>query len=154
IADILTVGFGAADNLSGVDTVAATLDGAAVADGQAVQLWTLAPGAHTLTVTATDRAGNSQTQTVTFTVQVAYGGLEALKHWFADHGYIDNQGVVNSLDQKLRAARAAHERGQHETEDSILRAFIAEVQAQTGKHIFEPAGSTLASWAQTMIDSH
>ena len=154
IADVLTVGYTAADAMSGVDTVVADLDGAAVTDGQAVQLWTLAPGAHTFTVTATDRAGNSQTRTVTFTVAVTYDGLEQLKHWFADHGYIDNQGVVNSLDQKLRAARAAHERGQHETEDNILRAFIAEVQAQTGKHIFEPAGSTLASWAQTMIDSH
>jgi hypothetical protein len=50
-----------ADATSGVATFAATLDGAPVAGP--VELWRLPAGVHQLTMTATDAAGNTATQT-------------------------------------------------------------------------------------------
>jgi hypothetical protein len=67
-------------------------------------------------------------------------------------GLIKNQGIVTSLDQKLDAAQAAHNRGQYATEDNILSAFISEVNAQAGTGILEPAVTCLirdAQWLQS-----
>ena len=51
---------------SGVKTLVATLDGVTVVNGQVIDLYTLALGDHTLTVTATDFYGNTATKSVTF----------------------------------------------------------------------------------------
>jgi uncharacterized protein YegL len=149
---MLSVAWTATDALSGIDSQSATLDGAAIANGAVVDLSTVSLGAHTLVVTATDKAGNSTAVTVTFQVKVTYDSLEALKHRYFEQGLIKNQGIVTSLDQKLRAARDAHDRGQYGTEDNILGAFISEVHAQAGKGIMEPAVTTLIRDAQWLMD--
>ena len=56
-----------ADGGSGVTASNATLDGAAIAVPHATSSTTLAPGQHTLEITAVDRVGNQATVTVTFT---------------------------------------------------------------------------------------
>lgn len=149
---MLNIAWTAADALSGVASESATLDGAPIANGAVVDLSTLAMGTHTFVVTATDMAGNTTSITVVFEVKVTYDSLEALKHRFYELGLIKNQGIVTSLDQKLRAAKAAHERGQYGTEDSILAAFIAEVEAQAGKGIFDPATTKLMADGQWLMD--
>ncbi|MDF2629119.1 MAG: hypothetical protein K0R39_2950 [Symbiobacteriaceae bacterium] len=65
----LTLDFSAADELSSVDIITATLDGNAVVDGQAINLTDKA-GFHTLTVTVVDRAGNTTTRSVTYQVLI------------------------------------------------------------------------------------
>ncbi len=64
----LMLDFSAEDPFSGLASLTADLDGAPATSGQAVDLGALAAGTHTLTVTALDRAGNSATKSVTFTV--------------------------------------------------------------------------------------
>jgi hypothetical protein len=56
------------DATSGVRSVRAVLDGESVEPGE-WQMWTLSTGRHVLTVTATDAAGNTSSQTVVFTVR-------------------------------------------------------------------------------------
>jgi uncharacterized protein YjbI with pentapeptide repeats len=71
----LTLSFGASDGAgSGVQTQAATLDGAPVSSGQVVAIGGLALGSHTLTLTATDQLGQSSARSVVFAVAPA-GGL-------------------------------------------------------------------------------
>jgi hypothetical protein len=57
-----------------------------------------------------------------------------VQHAF-ETGAIDSQGVAESLLAKVGAAHAAADRGDFRTATNILRAFIQEVQAQSGLHI-------------------
>ena len=66
---VLTLQFEGRDDLSGADTVTATLDGAPVVNGQVIDLADKA-GLHTLTVTVVDKAGNSTTSSVTYKVKI------------------------------------------------------------------------------------
>lgn len=150
----LTIDYAVTDARSGVASEGADLDGTAVAQGQVIELWTLALGSHTFNVAAADVAGNSSAMSVQFDIIVTHQALENLKHKFADMGWIDNQGIVVSLDQKIRAAARAHDRGQYDTEDNILAAFIAEVEAQTDKHIHPTAAQALIAGAQWLMDNN
>ncbi|WP_179135952.1 X2-like carbohydrate binding domain-containing protein [Paenibacillus sp. 32352] len=65
----MTVAYSVYDDLSGVDSVKALLNGRPVVNGQVVRLADLA-GANTLTVTASDKAGNITEQTVSLQVVI------------------------------------------------------------------------------------
>ncbi|GAA4855322.1 hypothetical protein GCM10023310_37850 [Paenibacillus vulneris] len=65
----MTVAYSVYDDLSGVDSIKALLNGSPVVNGQAVRLADLA-GANTLTVTASDKAGNITEQTVSLQVVI------------------------------------------------------------------------------------
>lgn len=71
----------------------------------------------------------------------------------ADAGFIDNQGVTNSLLAKLDAAQAALDRSQAGTAINLLNAFIHEVQAQAGKHIEQMHAEHLVMHAQIVIQA-
>lgn len=64
----ITLAFSATDALSGIHDVSADLDGVTVTNGSTIDLASLSTGSHTLTVVAEDMAGNSASETVTFTV--------------------------------------------------------------------------------------
>jgi hypothetical protein len=66
-------------------------------------------------------------------------------------GEVSPGGVCRSLEAKLRAAQAALERGQPRTAANQLRAFIAELQAQRGKHVAEAAYLRLRAGAEAVI---
>lgn len=71
----------------------------------------------------------------------------------AQQGFIDNQGVTNSLLAKLDAAQAALDRGQTAVAINKLQAFIHEVQAQAGKHIVQEHAQHLVMHAQEVIQA-
>ena len=71
----------------------------------------------------------------------------------AGQGFIDNQGVTNSLLAKLDAAQAAQDRGQTSVVINQLDAFIHEVQAQAGKHIDPMHAQHLVMHAQMVIQA-
>jgi len=64
---------------------------------------------------------------------------------------ISNAGVATSLLAELNAAKAARVRGQCGTAALIYRAFISDVQAQSGKTISSATASLLASEANFLI---
>jgi hypothetical protein len=66
-------------------------------------------------------------------------------------GEIWPRGVCRSLEAKLRAAQASLERGQPKTAANQLRAFIAELQAQRGKHVSEAAYLRLKAGAEAVL---
>lgn len=50
-------------------------------------------------------------------------------------GWIDNDGIMNSLFAKLNQAEEAINKGKSKQAKNVLEAFINEVKAQEGKHI-------------------
>ena len=62
-------------------------------------------------------------------------------------GLIDNQGIANSLAQKMRAAQS----GANADAKGILNAFINEVNAQLSKHIAAEAANVLLQDADALI---
>jgi len=78
-------------------------------------------------------------------------GLIARKEKCFESGGIDNDGVANSLDQKLKAVKAALDRSQTKVAANILKAFINEVEAQSGKHISQQCSIMLIDYAGCLI---
>ena len=121
----------ATDALSRVDPAHTTCPGAS---GPA---YVFALGMHTLSATATDRAGNVATASATFAVGVSEPDLCVLARRFAT-----KDGVAGSLCAKLENAADARDRGNMRVERSILNAFANEVEAQRAKAI-SPADATV-----------
>ena len=85
--------------------------------------------------------------------QPTISSLTACVQHAAAEGFIDNQGVTNSLLAKLDAAQAAQDRGQAGTAINLLDAFIYEVQAQAGKHIEATHAEHMVMHAQMVIQA-
>jgi len=80
--------------------------------------------------------------------------VESLQHCVQHalaEGHIDSEGVAQSLLAKLAEAQAAHDRGQTSVAVNLLGAFVAEVQAQAGKHIVAEHAAHLIKHAQMVI---
>ena len=79
--------------------------------------------------------------------------LISLKEQAYSLGWIDNKGILNSLDQKLEAAKKNIEKGKVNTAKNILGAFINEVEAQKEKHLSSEAYALLKFNAQYLIEN-
>jgi cytochrome c len=109
----VTVGWTAADAVSGVASTSATLDGAAIASGTELDLYELALGEHTLVVTSTDNAGNVTTETVVFDVTTSLADLAAFIVRFNEDGTISAKTRANleyTLDKAIQAADSGSEK--------------------------------------------
>ena len=73
------------------------------------------------------------------------------KHQSFDLGWIDNQGVVNSLDAKLDNAKKQLERDNKTAAINQLEAFVNEVEAQKDKHLSNEAYALLKFNAEYLI---
>jgi len=149
----LTIDFTVTDDVAGVRSVVADLDGVPVVDGQVIDLLTLALGSHTLTVNAVDRAWNTSAASVTFTVKATVASLKTLVNEFYAAGMISKAGTRTSLMAKLSAAQKYANAGQESLAISTLKAFINEVKAQTGKSITQAAAAVLIADARWVIES-
>ncbi|MCA0757826.1 hypothetical protein KP806_22450 [Paenibacillus sp. N4] len=127
------------DSGSGVDAsqTKATLDSQNYLPGEAIALYTLPLGSHTLVVTASDLAGNQASRTFTFETKASIDGLKQLVSYFASKGWIDNDGIVNSLQQKLN--------------NNNLQPFINQVMDQSGEHITTEAANYLLRDANALL---
>jgi hypothetical protein len=61
--------------------------------------------------------------------------IASYKHQAFDLGWIDNQGIVTSLDAKLDSAKKYLEQGQTIPAINELEAFVIEVEAQKNTHL-------------------
>ena len=146
-----TVDFSVTDEPAGVASVDADLDGTPVVNGQAIDLLALALGSHTLTVSAMDKAGNDATASVTFSVEATVASLKAAVTRFYAEGKIGSASVRDSLMAKLSAIEASINAGKKTAAKNQLNAFIALVQAQSGKSITPDAATLLITDANYVI---
>jgi endonuclease/exonuclease/phosphatase family metal-dependent hydrolase len=127
----------AADTLSGIaSTTCANVSGPAYSFGV---------GSHTFSATATDRAGNSGSGSVTFTVGVTYTSLCNLSQRFAD-----SRAVGTALCALLRLAEVADANHSHLIKRLSLQAYVLLVRAQTGRTLTAAEAATLISLSQRL----
>ena len=88
---------------SGIESVTATLDGEPVPASATVELWRLPLGAHTLVVTATDKAGVTAKQSVGFSTVTSFKDVAALVQQFHRAGKVTTAGAVILQAQLLEA---------------------------------------------------
>lgn len=139
-SDSLLPMFSISDTGSGVDPskITVMLDGNPVQEGTIIKLYAMPLGPHSLTVIAQDFSGNMGTASVNFETTASLSSLKALVAAFRANGWIDNNGIANSLTKKL--------------EHGNLQAFLNEVKAQNGKHINAEAAGYLLRDAQSLLD--
>ena len=127
----------AADALSGVaSTTCANVSGPAYSFGL---------GSHTFSASATDRAGNTGSGSVTFTVGVTYTSLCNLSQRFAD-----TKAVGIALCALLRLAEAADAHNSPIVKRLSLQAYVLLVRAQTGRTLTAAEAATLISLSQRL----
>jgi endo-beta-N-acetylglucosaminidase D/PKD repeat protein len=139
-AEDLNLEISVTDDLSGADLsmTAIMLDGVMLKQGETLELYKLPLGSHTLNVTASDFAGNPGNLNVEFQTTTSIDSLRTLVTKFRTSGWIDNDGIANSLQKELEAGS--------------LNSFINEVEAQSGKHISSEAAAYLLRDADFLLN--
>jgi len=117
------VSWTAADGVSGIQSVTATLDGTAVPADQAVELWRLTLGPHTVVATAEDNAGRTTASTLTFTT-TSLAELTELTRRLADSGEVSRAGESQLL-KRLAQAKKQADTGRIAAAVSQVEEFIA-----------------------------
>lgn len=107
--------------------------------------WSFGLGSHTVSATATDSAGNTGSNSASFSVAVDSTSLCGLVQELST-----NSGIAHSLCVKLDAAAAAAARGQSKTKTNVLGAFDNEVRAQSGKAFTAAQAALLTAFAATL----
>lgn len=148
--DISSIVYSVSDDGSGVASSSVTLDGGAATNAQALDMFFLAPGVHTIVVTAIDKLGNSSSATRTFEVHATAESLNNNIDRACNLGLI-KPNLCNALKAKTRAALAAHNRGQHATEHNILRALVHQLQAKRGKGVDAATADRLIAQIEDLI---
>jgi hypothetical protein len=77
--------------------------------------------------------------------------IQAYKEESFNQGWITDRGIANSLDQKLNVALADLQRGDRNSAQGVLYAFLQEVNAQTGKSLLPEATSVLGANVNYLI---
>ena len=102
-------------------------------------------GSHTFSASATDRAGNTASGSVTFTVGVTYTSLCNLSKQFAD-----TRAVGTALCALLRLAEAADAHNSPILKRLSLQAYVLLVRAQTGRTLTATEAATLISLSRSL----
>src|SRR5262249_50894249 len=152
-AQFAAIRYTVTDSGSGVASSAATFDGAPAAQGDVLDMYTLQPGLHTVTVTAADRVGNTATASKTFRVRATTASLIANIDRADSEGLLKNGGTHTSLRAKLEAALDKHEGGAHPVEWNILEAWVNELQAQSGGGVDASTAQRFIAYANDLIAS-
>ncbi len=157
--EFLTLDFKAEDLLGAGDTgvaglasLTADLDGVPVVSGQVIDLYTLALGAHTLTVNAVDKATNASSASVTFNVIATLDSLKAAVTRFYDEGKISDFVLYNNLMAKLIIAQTNLDKGAINAAIQNLQAFISMVARQAGRNITPEIAAQLIADAEWIIN--
>jgi len=131
LLEAATLSVEAEDAESGVDSTLLRLDGMEVASPHEVSPLSLMPGGHRLEAEAADRAGNRSSTSATLTVTFGWEDLPALLQYAYEQGWIDGQGILQSLLAKW------------DPQKPNLKPLLQEIKAQSGKKLNEEFAATL-----------
>ena len=149
-SDSVMVSFSATDNISGIQSISATLDGGAVQNSQPVLLLTQTLGAHTIDIIGSDAAGNSAHESVVFRVVATIDSLIASVNIYALQGKIDASKQKGLL-ATLTDAKAALDRGNTSAASGKLRDLVDLCNAQSGRGISVDAAAVLTADAGYLL---
>ncbi|MBB3125474.1 beta-glucanase (GH16 family) [Paenibacillus rhizosphaerae] len=127
------------DGLSGMDgsKTTVTLDTSSLESGTKVPLYKLRLGPHSLTVTASDQAGNKSIRTIRFETSTSMEAIDRLVQRFAEMKLIDSDGIIKDLRSQLASGELAE--------------FANQVKAQSDKHISSEAAGCLLRDAEYLL---
>jgi cytochrome c len=113
----------AEDATSGLSTVSGALDGSAVTSGRAVALYQLPLGNHGFAVTATDKAGNTTSQSLSFTTTTSMRDVGQLVDRFRATNRL-SLSAYTQLSSVLTKARKAEANGNDRKAVRYLGTFV------------------------------
>jgi hypothetical protein len=153
-SDAVTLAISANDAVSGVapGSVNLRFDGVNRTNGDTIGLVNVSLGTHTVVASASDVAGNTSQQTLTFRVVATIDSLSAFVNMFADNGLID-AGSRKTLLGQLANAQQALERGNTNAARGSLQEFIRYCTDQSGKKIAADAARILVADTQYVLDA-
>jgi hypothetical protein len=149
--DLSSIEWTATDGGSGVETESVTFDGAASTRGAVLDMFLLAPGTHTIVVSAADRLGNASTATRTFKVEATSASLVSNVLRACNEGLIEGNGLCNALLGKVEHAAREHGQGDHAVEHNVLGAWINQLEAQRGKKVDLATADRFIAFAADLI---
>ncbi|WP_392543369.1 PQQ-dependent sugar dehydrogenase [Oryzobacter telluris] len=120
----------AADVVSGVQSVTATVDGQAVAADKPLALWRLSLGQHVLVVTVKDNAGRTASQTVTFTTTTSLAELTTLTTRLGGSGEVTKAGA-SAFGKRLDQAKKHADAGRTQAAISQLESYLGALSDRT-----------------------
>lgn len=148
--DLSSIEWTATDGGSGVETETVTFDGAASTRGAVLDMFLLAPGTHTIVVSAADKLGNASSLTRTFKVEATSASLVSNVARACAEGLIEAQ-LCNSLSTKVEHAAREHAQGDHRVEHNVLGAWINQLEAQRGKKVDTATANRFIAFANDLI---
>lgn len=155
---VLTLNFSARDAASGLSSVTPRLDGAIVLAGHGLQsgqtiflLTELSLGTHTFTVSAADNVQNIRNASVSFEIIATPSSIMNDVSLFRGAGNIRSQSLANSLLTRLNTAAAAIDSGSISAARDSYRAFINQLQTQSGIGVDSTAANIMIADAQYIL---
>lgn len=148
--DLSSIQWTATDAASGVATESVTFDGASSSRGAVLDMFLLAPGTHTIVVSAADRLGNAATVTRTFQVQATSASLVSNVQRACAEGLIAEQ-LCKSLLTQVEHAAGHHASGKHHVEHNVLAAWVNHLEAQRGKKVDTATANRLVAFANDLV---
>jgi hypothetical protein len=136
-----------------VASISAAIDGSTsnLASGVAFNTEMLAPGVHSIVITAKDSFGNVSKTTISISVHATVTGLKAAVSDGLNSGKITSTSVSSSLQSYLTNALNALNAGNHTSAKTYLGSFINLVQGQSGVSISTAYAPLLIAWANDLI---
>ena len=138
-------------DLNGTGISSATIEGQTIsASGGTIDVDLLTAGAHTVTITARDVAGNVTTRTLTFTIHATPQGIVNAINDGAARGWINasfQSTLLASMQQVIKGLQSSAASGKAQ-----LSQFISSLQYPPRGATITPAFSTLLlSWANDLF---
>jgi len=150
-SDTLQLAFAGTDSASGLaNPPAAVIDGVAVTNRQTIPLLTLSLGTHIVTVSASDRAGNTSSTGIGFTVVATIDSLIGAVNTFVSQRQMDGS-LGHSLLSKLEDAKQALSRGSLTAVRGKLEDFKSQVSAKSGQGVSPSLAQLLIADADYVI---
>jgi hypothetical protein len=141
----------AATDVDNVAALTAVLDGTTViATGVAFNTEGLAPGTHTIVITAKDGLGNTSSSTVTMTVHATVVGLTTAVNDGVTAGKITSNTLATQVKGYLTSAQTALNANDHASAKTYLASFVTTVNG-AGPSISSAYASLLVAWANDLI---
>ena len=137
-----------ATDLNGVATVSASIEGQTISSsGGTIDVDVLLSGAHTVTITSKDNAGNVTTKSITFTIHATAKGILNAVNDGAARGWISASYKPTLVTQIQNVINA----GGGNAAAPKLRGFISAVQSATTAQITAAYKTLLLNWANDLL---
>jgi hypothetical protein len=146
----ITLSWSATDP-NGVATVSASIEGQTISSsGGKIDVDVMTSGAHTVTITSSDRAGNVTTKTITFTIHAAPQGIINAINDGVARGWVTASFASTLVSQMQQVVKAAAPNTANEK--AKLQQFISTVQYPGKTNPMTTAFQTLLlNWANDLL---